>query len=116
MFCVTSLCSVLGFFSSVFFRKNYLNLFSVLQFETLQKMLHCSSAFSKYDLSSPFPYVFCLSVKLVNDSSISYTLWLFKENETAGTSEQLFQALCILWTGNSIHFQFVTYFGDYLQL
>lgn len=53
MFCVISLCSVVFFFSGFdSSQKNYLNLFSLLQFGTLQKMLHFSSAFSQCDLSS----------------------------------------------------------------
>lgn len=46
------------------------------------------------DLSSLFPYVFCLSVKIVNGISIYCSLWLFEKNEASGTSEQLFQAFC----------------------
>lgn len=117
-------CALFFFFFNGFdsSQKNYLNLFTVLQFGTLQKMLHYNSAFSQCDLSSLslplslLPYVFCLSVKLVNSISVYYSFWLFKENETVGTSEQLFRALCVSWTGYFISFQFDAYFGDYLQL
>lgn len=114
-------CALLCFFSvvSIPHKKITLTFFPCSSLEHCRRCcilaLHSHNVIFLPSLSlSLSSHVFCLSVKLVNSISVYYSLWLFEENETAGTSEQLFQALCISWTEYSISFQFDAYFGDYL--